>query len=378
MEMTTAATVGETTSRAALADSCPDPGAAAAHLAELFEGHSRNVLGLCRALLREPDDAEDAAQQAFLSAYRALLAGTVPRDPAAWLATIAHNECRTRSRERMREPLAEHEAAAVDVHAEAVRAADVEALRQAIGSLPRQQRAAFLLREVSGFSYRELSVALGVSAPAVEALLVRARRKLRVTLGPAKAAVALPFGMRELLARLMAGGEAQVPAAAKIASVSAGVVVMAAGATSITGHRSASQHAAQGRPAVVRTHPRPHPEAIKPVAVEPRASVPVHEVASRSRPTTPQPVSSPPAPAPTSAPEQQQEHGAVSQPASRTEHESSGKRGERASHDSHQSVDSQDNHDQSSDSSSSDDGGDGLGDGGNSSGGDSSGDGGGD
>ena len=80
-------------------------GAAAARLAELFEEHAPLVLGLCRGLLRDATEAEDAAQQTFLSAYRSLLAGTAPREPAAWLATIARNECRTRARDRMREPL---------------------------------------------------------------------------------------------------------------------------------------------------------------------------------------------------------------------------------------------------------------------------------
>jgi DNA-directed RNA polymerase specialized sigma24 family protein len=43
-------------------------------------------------------------QQAFLSAYRSILAGNEPRQPAAWLATIARNECLDRIRARMREP----------------------------------------------------------------------------------------------------------------------------------------------------------------------------------------------------------------------------------------------------------------------------------
>src|SRR4051812_11674708 len=88
----------------------PDPGrprprAEGALLSRLFEQHGRPVYGLCRLLLRDPNDAEDAAQQTFLSAYRALVSGVVPRDPGAWLATIARNECRNRVRLRMREPL---------------------------------------------------------------------------------------------------------------------------------------------------------------------------------------------------------------------------------------------------------------------------------
>ena len=39
------------------------------------------VYGVCRLILRDPTDAEDAAQQTFLSAYRGLLAGQEPRAP---------------------------------------------------------------------------------------------------------------------------------------------------------------------------------------------------------------------------------------------------------------------------------------------------------
>jgi DNA-directed RNA polymerase specialized sigma24 family protein len=72
----------------------------------LFAEHGRMVLGLCRLVLRDPIEAEDAAQQVFLSAHRAVLQGAVPREAAAWLAAIARNECRARIRARMREPLA--------------------------------------------------------------------------------------------------------------------------------------------------------------------------------------------------------------------------------------------------------------------------------
>jgi DNA-directed RNA polymerase specialized sigma24 family protein len=55
------------------------------------------VLGLSRLLLRDPVEAEDAAQQVFLSAHEAVLRGSVPRDSAAWIAAITRNECRTRA-----------------------------------------------------------------------------------------------------------------------------------------------------------------------------------------------------------------------------------------------------------------------------------------
>ena len=129
----------------------PEPGgralrAAAARSEGLYAHHHRMVTGLCRALLRDATEAEDAAQQVFLSAHRSLLNGAEPREPAAWLATIARNECWARIRGRMREPLpsaaAEDVTSDADPVAEALRRADLAALWRAIRALPRQQREA--------------------------------------------------------------------------------------------------------------------------------------------------------------------------------------------------------------------------------------------
>ena len=195
------------------------PEAARARTEELFHLHGRLVTGLCRGLLRNADEAEDAAQQAFLSAHGAFLRGAEPRDPAAWVATIARNECLARIRERMRRPLpvagADTAVSSSDPVAEATRRADMAALWRAVNALAPQQREAMLLREFGGLSYDELAVALGVSVPAVESLLFRARTKLRLELKTIAAALG------GLLPRLLAGG-----GAAKVAglTVAAGIV----------------------------------------------------------------------------------------------------------------------------------------------------------
>ena len=61
------------------------------------------------SMLRDAHEADDALQQTFLSAYRSLLGGSVPRDAEAWVVTIARNECRARIRDRMATPLADVE-----------------------------------------------------------------------------------------------------------------------------------------------------------------------------------------------------------------------------------------------------------------------------
>src|SRR4029450_5329604 len=134
---------------------------------ELFERHGQTVLGLCRVLLRDAHEAEDAVQQTFLAAYRSLLGGTEPRHPAAWLATIARNECRGRIQRRMREPLLDRELdhPLPDPVAAAALRADLAEIWRAIGELPRRQRRVFLLREFSGLSYAELGRAMALSEP---------------------------------------------------------------------------------------------------------------------------------------------------------------------------------------------------------------------
>ena len=176
-------------------------------LARLFECHARLVLGICRALLRDGYEAEDAAQQTFLSAYRSLLAGTYPRDGAAWLATIARNECRARIRKRMATPIitrADDTVAPVarDVADVADQRAQLRELRAAIAELPQRQREAVLLRDFHGLSYNELAAALSTSSPAVESLLTRARRTVsRRVRDATECALTVPATLREQLER---------------------------------------------------------------------------------------------------------------------------------------------------------------------------------
>jgi RNA polymerase sigma-70 factor (ECF subfamily) len=215
----------------------PGTGTAAAHVAALYEQHGATVLGICRRLLRDPAEAEDAAQQTFLSAQRALQNGSRPREPAAWLATIARNECVARTHARAREPLptdAEPPATSADTHAEAVRRESVENLRDALESLPGQQREAILLREMRGLSYDEVASSLAVTPAAVESLLFRARKGLQLRLRGASAALS-PVGwlasVRDLWAQIATGGDSAAgPAAAKAVAIGLGTAVVAGGA----------------------------------------------------------------------------------------------------------------------------------------------------
>ena len=186
---------------------------------------------VCRGLLRDRVEAEDAMQQTFLSAQRALLNGSSPRDEAAWLATIARHESLARVRGRMREPLPvdvdEHEVAAPDAHAAALRRHEAGELRDALAELPPQQREAILLRELRGLSYQEVAAALSLTTSAVESLLFRARRSLQARLQEALASLS-PAALVQSLRGVGSGVAA--PAAAKVAAVGLGAALFAGGA----------------------------------------------------------------------------------------------------------------------------------------------------
>jgi len=290
----------------------PAPIGVARRVEELYTAHARLVRSVCRSLLRDRDEAEDAVQQTFLSAQRALANGSSPREPAAWLATIARNECLARVRERMREPLPVDEEPTefgADAHSAAVSRYEVATLREALADLPRAQREAILLRELRGLSYDEVARALSVTTAAVESLIFRARRTLQGRLREALPALSPVAFFGRLLGA--AGGDPVAPAVvAKVAAIGVGAAILAGGAALGPrefglGHPATKvQYAAP--PAHVRAAPRVStgiwsPAASKPVdahQVEREAaaaeSVSSSDISEISTPETSRPESSRP------------------------------------------------------------------------------------
>lgn len=228
------------------------------------------VYGVCRLILRDADEAEDAAQQVFLSAYRSLLAGTEPRNAGAWLGTIARNEARGRAATRGLRPVAFDggvEPVTISLEEQADARADLAELRSQLAALPVKQREAIVLRDLYGLRYDEVAQALNTSRPAVEGLLFRGRRRLQRHLRPEVAAgvLVVPLALRESLAYAVpgfaAGGAsaggvlaklAVVPVAAKL--MAAGITVGAVGSAGVIAERELRDprgHAPRAVPAVV-------------------------------------------------------------------------------------------------------------------------------
>ena len=204
----------------------------------LFARHGRMVYGICRAMLRDVHEAEDATQQVFLSAHKALLGGGTVRDAGGWLATITRNECRARIAAGMRRPLpvAEEDLEAIPVPADdQQRLGERDEIRDALSELPERQREAVVLRYFYGLRYGEVATALGLSRTATEALLFRARRSLRVSLRPVVGlAIAVPVAVREQLALALPGFEERAASVALGVGVAGGVLgKLAAGSTGV-------------------------------------------------------------------------------------------------------------------------------------------------
>ena len=169
-----------------------------------FEGlvlaHQDRLFSIALRMLGDPRDAEEATQDAFVRAYRALADYDESRIHAlrlrGWLATIVLNLCRTRTTKRAargRGPLsldAAAQAGAPDPVAPGGRGPlavverddDRSRWAQRLAELPVGYRAAVVLRHVDGLTYPELATALGRPEGTVKAQVHRGIAMLRTML----------------------------------------------------------------------------------------------------------------------------------------------------------------------------------------------------
>lgn len=167
----------------------------------LYRGHRAEVFRAALRAVGNVHDAEDVTQAAFVDAYRAVLAGTRPESPRAWLLAIAENVRRRRFRRARgrppEEPLDPDATPAPDAPRE-----QADALVTALTALSPQHREVFLLREVAGLSYDEIADRTGATVGSVQMALFRARRTLRNRLeGGAPALLPLPGWLQALASR---------------------------------------------------------------------------------------------------------------------------------------------------------------------------------
>jgi RNA polymerase sigma-70 factor, ECF subfamily len=166
---------------------------------DLVRPHQRTVYATVFALLANKQDAEDVAQDALLKALAHLNQFRKESSFGTWLIQIAINEARRRNRKQCRIPMLSlahnknGEKAYVPKNFEDWReipSAVLErveirkALIEALTSLARHYREAFVLRDIHELSISETSAILGISPGAVKTRLRRARLMLRDILAP--------------------------------------------------------------------------------------------------------------------------------------------------------------------------------------------------
>jgi RNA polymerase sigma-70 factor (ECF subfamily) len=165
---------------------------------ELVRTYSGRMLAVTRRLLGNEEDARDAVQDAFLSAFRAIDRFDGQAALGTWLHRIAVNAALTRLRTRRRHPEKPIEtllpAFQEDGHltrpvrdfpdpSAALQSAEArEAVRRHIEELPADYRNVLLLRDIEGMDTEETARMLGVTAGAVKTRLHRARQALRTLL----------------------------------------------------------------------------------------------------------------------------------------------------------------------------------------------------
>jgi RNA polymerase sigma-70 factor (ECF subfamily) len=153
------------------------------------------VLNTCRRLLKNPQQAEDAAQDVFLQVYKSAKKFRFESKLSTWIYRITVNRCLSIIRRDKREQWFHNITAVVENESEIESLQPVSAgktpdkvledkenkniLDEALDSLPPNQKAALVLHKYENKSYREVSDILGISLSATEARIHRAKNSLR-------------------------------------------------------------------------------------------------------------------------------------------------------------------------------------------------------
>lgn len=151
----------------------------------LVRRHEARVRTLCVGLLQDATEADDAAQEVFLKAYRALGRFRNESSFSTWLHRIAHNHCldvfkarKRRSAESLDALLEKGDGVLADRSDGAPSPGAALEARQALAGLSSEYQTVLVLREAQGFDYAEIARITGVTVDSVKARLRRARQAL--------------------------------------------------------------------------------------------------------------------------------------------------------------------------------------------------------
>ncbi len=160
---------------------------------ELVRRYQDKVYRLCYKILRHEDDAAEALQDAFLSAYRGLRNFKAESTFSTWLYRIATNASLMKYRKRRDGHVSLDQSQSASEDAEPLQLADWAAqppedlltaetrqvMAEGIERLPEELRTVFVLRDIEELSNAEVAEILGLSVAAVKSRLHRGRIQLR-------------------------------------------------------------------------------------------------------------------------------------------------------------------------------------------------------
>lgn len=145
---------------------------------DLVRRHELQVYRVALRMLGSPADAEDAAQESLVKAWRSI--GRFRQGSAfgTWLYRIVTNHCLNVIAARRPTVEWDDDRAAghgLDPADQVQQRAEMQALKRSIAGLPAEQRAALVLREFEGLAYEEVAEILGITLAAVKGRIHRAR-----------------------------------------------------------------------------------------------------------------------------------------------------------------------------------------------------------
>lgn len=149
----------------------------------LVSGHQQAVRGFLRRACGNWADAEDLAQETFITAWENLERFSGTSSLRSWLCGIAYHKCQTHARSRGRSQRRDMAFLEASEAAAAPSGDDMMDLAAAMGKLPLEQRAAVALCLAAGFSHTEAADALGLPLGTVKSHVTRGKAKLLEALG---------------------------------------------------------------------------------------------------------------------------------------------------------------------------------------------------
>jgi RNA polymerase sigma-70 factor (ECF subfamily) len=155
--------------------------------AYLVEVYQRPVYNLCYRMLGNAGDAEDAAQETFIRAYKAINRYDISRKFSSWLLTIASNYCIDHHRRRKLPTFSYDSLPVPDIpdkqpgmETQIVLDERQEMVMELLEELNPKDRSAIILRYWYDYSYEEIARSLSLSVSAVKSRLHRTRRELAI------------------------------------------------------------------------------------------------------------------------------------------------------------------------------------------------------